>query len=71
MEFFSANVLWLFFAYVLGSVFTGYIFYKSCTRNGIENTIDSLIDQGFLRHKKDKAGEIEIIKWNDSSRQEG
>jgi|TARA_X000001036_G_scaffold177580_1_gene168117 hypothetical protein len=71
MEFFSANILWLLLAYVTGSVFTGYIFYKSGTRFGIENTIDSLIDQGFLRHKKDKDGEIEIIKWNDHSKQEG
>ena len=71
MEFFSANVLWLFFAYALGSVFTGYVFYQSGTRNGISNTIDSLISQGFLRHKKDKDGEVEIIKWNDHSNQEG
>ena len=52
MEFFSANVGWLFFAYTLGSVFTGYVFYKSGTRFGIESTIDGLIEQGFLRHKK-------------------
>ena len=71
MEFFSANILWLFFAYALGSVFTGYTFYKSGTRNGIESTIDSLIAQGFLRHKKDKDGEVEIIKWNDHTKQEG
>ena len=71
MEFFSANILWLFFAYALGSVFTGYVFYKSGTRNGIESTIDSLIAQGFLRHKKDKDGEVEIIKWNDHTKQEG
>ena len=55
----------------IGSVFTGYVFYKSGTRNGIENTIDSLIAQGFLRHKKDKDGEVEIIKWNDHTKQEG
>lgn len=70
MEFFSANVGWLFFAYTLGSVFTGYVFYKSGTRFGIESTIDGLIEQGFLRHKK-KNGEIEILKWNDCSNQEG
>ena len=70
MEFFSANVLWLLLAYVTGSVFTGYIFYKSGTRFGIENTLDSLIEQGLLRHKKTD-GEIEINKWNDHSNQEG
>jgi hypothetical protein len=70
MESFSANVGWLLVAYTTGSVFTGWIFYKSGIRNGIENTIDSLVDQGFLRHKK-QAGEIEILKWNDSADQEG
>ena len=66
MEFFSANVGWLFLAYTLGSVFTGFIFHKSGTKFGIESTIDSLIDQGFLRHKKIN-GEVEILKWNDNS----
>lgn len=66
MEFFSVNVMWLLIAYTTGSVFTGWIFYKSGTRNGIENTIDSLCAQGFLRHKKQN-GELEILKWNDNS----
>ena len=70
MEFFSADVWWLFFAYSLGSIFTGYVFYKSGTRRGVESTIDGLIEQGFLRHKRVN-GEIEIIKWNDHSKQEG
>ena len=68
MAFFSADALWLFFAYGLGSLFTGYLFYKSGTRNGIESTIDSLISQGFLRHKRVN-GEVEILKWNDCSNQ--
>tara|TARA_B100000424_G_C22924852_1_gene492049 strand:- start:145 stop:357 length:213 start_codon:yes stop_codon:yes gene_type:complete len=69
MEFFTANILWLLFAYVAGSVFTGFVFYKTGTRNGIESTIDNLITQGFLRHKKIN-GEIEILKWNDCSEQD-
>jgi len=68
---FTENVMWLLVAYVLGSAFSAFIFHRSGTRNGIENTIDSLVDQGFLRHKKDNDGEIEILKWNDSSEQEG
>ena len=70
MEFFGADAWWLFFAYGTGSLFTGYVFYKSGTRNGIESTIDSLISQGFLRHKIVN-GEVEILKWNDHSNQEG
>ncbi len=69
MEFFTANILWLLFAYVVGSVFTGFVLYKTGTRNGIESTIDNLITQGFLRHKKTN-GEIEILKWNDCSEQD-
>ena len=69
MEFFTANILWLLFAYVVGSVFTGFVLYKTGTRNGIETTIDNLITQGFLRHKKTN-GEIEILKWNDCSEQD-
>ena len=68
---FTENVMWLLVAYTTGSVFTGWVLHKSGVRNGIENTIDSLVDQGFLRHKKDNDGEIEILKWNDSSEQEG
>jgi hypothetical protein len=33
-------------------------------RGAIEDTIDALIDQGYLRHEKKSDGEIEILKWN-------
>lgn len=33
-------------------------------QNTIEQTIDALIAGGYLRHKKDKDGEIEVLKWN-------
>ena len=33
-------------------------------KNATEATIDALIDKGFLRHKKDADGEVEILKWN-------
>lgn len=33
-------------------------------QNSIEQTIDALINQGYLRHKKKSDGEIEILKWN-------
>ena len=41
--------------------------YKMGTKNSISNTIDALVDQGFLRSKRDAKGDIEILKWNDLS----
>ena len=63
--------MWLLAAYTTGSIFTGWVFHKSGTRFGIESTVDSLVQQGFLRHKTDNDGEIEILKWNDNSNKEG
>jgi hypothetical protein len=37
--------------------------YRMGQRNTIELTIDSLIEQGYLR-TKGKGKELEIIKWN-------
>ena len=34
-------------------------------QNSIEQTIDALISQGFLRTRRQKDGELEILKWND------
>mgnify|MGYP005663281299 FL=1 len=60
---FTENVMWLLIAYTTGSVFTGWVLYKSGVRDGIENTIDSLVDKGFLRHRKTES-DLEILKWN-------
>jgi hypothetical protein len=60
---FTENIMWLLIAYTTGSVFTGWVFYKSGVRDGIENTIDSLVDKGFLRHRKTES-DLEILKWN-------
>jgi len=57
---------WLFFAYLSGSVATAIILYKSIAMRTIETTIDSLIDNGFLRYKRDREGNIEIMKWNSN-----
>ncbi len=45
-------------------VFT-YVGWKMGTKTSIERTVDALVQQGFLRHKKDSKGEVEILKWND------
>tara|TARA_B100001057_G_scaffold87128_2_gene83089 strand:+ start:4203 stop:4406 length:204 start_codon:yes stop_codon:yes gene_type:complete len=54
---------WLFISYVLGSGVTYYLMRKTIAFNITEGIIDSLISQGFLRSKKDKNGEVEIVKW--------
>lgn len=64
MEFFSENVAWLFFAYFTGSVVTYVMMFKSTFMNASEKTIDTLIDAGFIRTRKNKDGEVEILKWD-------
>ena len=32
-------------------------------RTAVENTVDQLIDQGYLQTKKNEDGEIDILKW--------
>lgn len=58
------DIGWLFLSYVSGSAVTAWLIYKSVTLRSIQNTIDQLINNGYLRHKRDKDGEIEILKWN-------
>lgn len=58
------DIGWLFLSYVSGSAVTAWLIYKSVTLRSIQITIDQLIDNGYLRHKRDKDGEIEILKWN-------
>jgi len=64
MEFFTENVLWLFGAYVTGSAATYLLMLKTTYVDAAGKTIDQLIKNGFLRHKKNSDGEIEILKWN-------
>ena len=52
---------WLFLAYGVGTLFG--LWYKQ--KGTIEKTIDSLIDNGYLKHRKDAKGEIEILKYNE------
>ncbi len=55
--------LWILIAYVLGSAATYFLMRKQIAFNITESIIDQLIAQGFLRSKKDKNGETEIVKW--------
>jgi|TARA_B100001094_G_C18014349_1_gene711768 hypothetical protein len=63
---FSEDVLWLFGSYLAGSAVTYILFWKATVIDVSTRTIDTLIDGGFLRHKRTEDGEIEILKWNES-----
>ncbi len=55
---------WLFGAYVAGSVVTYLLILKLTFIDAAGKTIDSLVEQGFLRTRKSKDGELEILKWD-------
>jgi len=52
---------WLLLAYIAG---TGIGMWWNFKRV-IETTIDSLVTQGYLKHRKKADGEIEILKYNE------
>ena len=55
---------WLLLAYIAGSAVTGFMVWKSNSIDAINLTIDKLIEDGYLRVRKDANGEIEILKIN-------
>ena len=61
---FTEDLLWLLGAYIAGSGATYYLFLKKNFIDATSKTIDTLIDNGFLRTKRGPDGEIEILKWN-------
>ena len=63
---FTENVMWLLGANPTGSCATWYLFLRQNFLKATEATIDSLIDNGFLRYKRGDDGEIEILKWNQA-----
>lgn len=64
MEFFTANILWLLFAYAVGTLFGMQYRIKTTANKTTELVIDSLIDQGYLM-AKNQNGEVEMIKHED------
>ena len=60
------DYLWLGVAYGAGTLFTLFILGPEISKKAIEATIDSLMSKGIIRYKRDKNGEIEIMKWNES-----
>lgn len=54
----------IFGAYVVGTLFGWYVGRRSGMTQGIADTVDNLIEQGFLKWKGSKANPI-IKKWNE------
>ena len=52
-------------AYFLGTG-VGFFIASQFTKYNLNKLIDHLVDEGFLRHKKDDDGNIIILKWHDS-----
>lgn len=55
------GVGWLLLAYIVG---TGFGLWMSFQR-AVGVTIDSLVENGYLKHRKNADGEIEILKHNE------
>ena len=56
---------WLLFAYAVGTGF-GYVLGKtSSIKNVAEVTVDSLIENGYLKTRRNEKGELEILKYNE------
>lgn len=58
------GVGWLFLAYGVGTIF-GLVVQNHNGRKIVEVTVDSLIENGYLKHRKDANGNIEILKYNE------
>lgn len=56
---------WLLFAYSVGTVFGLFFNFQSVSRKASEIAIDRLINQGYLKHRRDANGDIEILKYNE------
>ena len=52
-------------AYVLGTMFGIWVGDKRGHTRGIEDTIDSLVEKGYLKHRGNKHNP-DIIKWNEN-----
>lgn len=64
MEFFTANVGWLFLAYIAGTVFGLYVNLRSALSNMAESVIDSLIEQDYLK-TRGHGENMEILKHTE------
>ena len=55
---------WLLVAYAIGTMF-GIAVQNFRGHSIVEATVDSLIENGYLKHRKTADGNIEILKHNE------
>lgn len=60
--------LQIFLAYLIGTL-VGIILSKKFWQHSSDDLIEMLIEQGFLRHKKDTDGNVVILKYHDNREQ--
>ena len=56
---------WLFLAYALGTAFGIYFLPNYKGHKIVESTVDNLIANGYLKHRKTANGDVEILKYNE------
>ncbi len=56
------EIIFIFVAYSAGTAI-GLWFANQKMRNLVEETVDNLIEQGYLQTKKMPDGELDILKW--------
>jgi len=56
---------WFILAYAVGTVFGAFIGFKIGIKFGADATIDELCENGFLKHRKISAKNVEIYKYDE------
>lgn len=59
------NTLWFLFAYAIGTAFGWYLGVAKNVKDTAGLLIDKLIEEGYVRHRKNERGEIELLKINE------
>lgn len=60
------TIVWLLLSYLTGSAATFFLVYRSILTRSVGDTIDSLMDQGYIKFKRLPNGDVEILKWNSN-----
>jgi len=56
-------IYWIGVTYIAGTA-AGYLLGRGRTTEIISETIDNLVQNGYLKYKRDRDGDIDIQKWN-------
>ena len=64
MDFITVEHVFVAFAYVVGTLFGRYTARKDNVNEIVESTIDSLINDGYLK-TRGHGSDMEILKWRE------